>query len=380
MKNKKLYSINLKEMRENARAILTARAQMVAEGVTEYISSNLVEAYSDNPFSTTDKIPYYSRDNVKAILQKVETPNKNDDNYEDNYNNSVHRSEEGVDKLKNSETNKDNVESGGGKNIEVEDGKYDRENAVRLMKDLYFRESEENSVKYIDYSDDSTDDEDEFRNALINAQSLHEVIVISLDDGNELDLDIETINKLLANQELFKRALQSFESISSITAALGVDLPEDDGTHDAQGYMEERENPEVLVDQKYFTESIFDYLESQAPEAILIMNEEMFAESPKDFVTLSESLNEENNPNRIERGRAVMVNRVRGGQLQLRKLVSNAKGYKIVAGSAVRMKPAEIKKRRISAKFASKKRRNMQSRINRQTKLSLRFRARRLDN
>jgi hypothetical protein len=298
-------------------------------------------------------------------------------------NNSVHKSKEGIDKLKNSNTNKDDVKQGGGAQLKVEEPNYNRNSAVRFMKDVYFNESE-GDVSYIDYSDDSTEDEEQFRNALIRAQAMHEVIEIQLDDGNEIDLDVETINKLLASDSLFAAALRSFESLATITTALGIDISDDDGTHDAysESINEEVEDPEELINESHFRNSILEHLESVMPEAIYMMAEDMFMESPKQFVEVAETLEESqgNNRNRIERGRAVMVNRVRGGQLQLKKLVSNAKGYKIVAGSAIRMKPSEIKKRRISGRFASKKRRNMQSRINRQTKLSMRFRARRLDN
>ena len=124
------------------------------------------------------------------------------------------------------------------------------------------------------------------------------------------------------------------------------------------------------------------------PEALLAINEATFNRTPQDISSLVAQMQQsgnkkneqKNNKNRISRGRMAMVNRVRGGKLQMRKLISDSKGYKIVAGSAVRMKPSEIKKRRISARFASKKRRNMQAGINRKTKISIRFRHRRLGN
>ena len=394
MKTTQIYTVNTQELRGSVRARLTERAQFVAEGLKPVIAANLSEAYSDNPMSPNDKIPHYSKEDVRKMLSTWETPNKNDDNYEDNYNNPVHRSKEGVDKLENGDGNAEDV-AGNGSEIEVgennttKDPNFDRANTIRLMKDLYFRESEYGTnTTYIDTTDGDTSDEEAFKNALLKAQTVGEVIELELDDGNTIDLDIETIAKILVTDGIFHKLMDSFTSLESVTSLLGLDIADEDGT--SNGFYESEDpvdDKSVLINGPVFLESVLDYLDSSLPEAFVTVNESMFANSPKSIDDIAEVLAESmdttrspNNRNYIARGRAAMVNRVRGGKLQLRKVVSDSKGYKIVAGVAVRMQPSEIKKRKIGARFASKKRRNVQAGINRKTKISMRLHARRLGN
>lgn len=395
MKTTQIYDVNVKELRGSVHERLTERAQMIAEGLKPIIAakslSNLQEAYTDNPMSSSDKVPHYSKEDVRKMLSTWETPNKNDDHYEDNYNNPVHRSKEGVDKLENGDGHAEDVEGNGSEvdvseNNTTKDPNFDHNNTIRLMKDLYFRESEEGAPTiYLDPSDADTSDEEAFKNALLKAQTVGEVIELELDDGNTIDLDIETISKILATDGIFHKLMDSFTSIESVTSLLGLDIAEDDGT--SAGFYESEqvaEDSDVLINGKVFLESVFDYLDNSLPEAMGTVNESFFVDSPKSFDEVAgailESMSPENNRNYISRGRAAMVNRVRGGKLQLRKVVSDSKGYKVVAGVAVRMQPAEIKKRRIGARFASKKRRNVQAGINRKTKISMRLHARRLGN
>lgn len=393
MKTTQIYTVNTQELRGSVRARLTERAQFVAKGLKSVIATNLTEAYSDNPMSPNDKIPHYSKEDVRKMLSTWETPNENDDYYEDNFNNPVHRSKEGVEKLEKGDGNAKDV-AGNGSEIEVgenntaKDPNFDRANTIRLMKDLYFLESEYGTnTTYIDTTDGDTSDEDAFKNALLKAQTLGEVIELELDDGNTIDLDVETIAKILATDDIFHKLMASFTSLESVTSLLGIDIADEDGT--SNGFYEsedESDDKSVLINGPVFLESVLDYLDSSLPEAFVTVNEAFFAESPKSIdeisATLSEAMDERspNNRNYIARGRAAMVNRVRGGKLQLRKVVSDSKGYKIVAGVAVRMQPSEIKKRRIGARFASKKRRNVQAGINRKTKISMRLHARRLGN
>lgn len=393
MKTTQIYTVNTQELRGSVRARLTERAQFVAKGLKSVIATNLTEAYSDNPMSPNDKIPHYSKEDVRKMLSTWETPNQNDDHYEDNFNNPVHRSKEGVEKLEKGDGNAKDVAGNGsaievGENNTTKDPNFDRANTIRLMKDLYFLESEYGTnTTYIDTTDGDTSDEDAFKNALLKAQTLGEVIELELDDGNTIDLDVETIAKILATDDIFHKLMASFTSLESVTSLLGIDIADEDGT--SNGFYEsedESDDKSVLINGPVFLESVLDYLDSSLPEAFVTVNEAFFAESPKSIdeisATLSEAMDERspNNRNYIARGRAAMVNRVRGGKLQLRKVVSDSKGYKIVAGVAVRMQPSEIKKRRIGARFASKKRRNVQAGINRKTKISMRLHARRLGN
>jgi len=68
------------------------------------------------------------------------------------------------------------------------------------------------------------------------------------------------------------------------------------------------------------------------------------------------------------------VNRVRGGKVQRRKMVSQRPGYRIQAGKLVRMSAAEKRKRHLAQIKAARKRKPMMSRILRKRKLSIRRR------
>ena len=355
MKNTSIYNVSAKQLRESVRTELSERIKYVSENLKPVIGSKLFEAYTDNPTGKGKTEPTYSQDDVKAMLRS--------------------RGEVKQDTtIKNGSTSAPSTEP------DAKCGICDsckREKSLRYMKDLYFRESEDDSgVRFIDYNDDDSADEEEFRSALTQAQAINHVVEIQLDDGNHIDLDAESINKILASDTLFQKTIRSFESLSTICAALGIREPSEDGTHD--DYYGENEN--VLLDKEFFVESVLESLSEKMPAAMYITAEDLFEDDKYVDIVQNITKGDTNNRNRIERGRAVMVNRVRGGQLQLRKLVSNSKGFKITAGAAVRMKPSEIKKRRIGAKFAAKKRKVQQTGINRKTKLSLRFRARRLEN
>lgn len=68
------------------------------------------------------------------------------------------------------------------------------------------------------------------------------------------------------------------------------------------------------------------------------------------------------------------VNRVRGGKIQRRKLVSMRPGYRMQDGKLVRMTSIERRKRHLAQIKAARKRKPMISRILRKRKISLRRR------
>lgn len=68
------------------------------------------------------------------------------------------------------------------------------------------------------------------------------------------------------------------------------------------------------------------------------------------------------------------VNRVRGGQIQRRKMVSQRPGYRMQDGKLVRMSSMEKRKRHLAQMKAARKRKPMMTRILRRRKLSLRRR------
>lgn len=68
------------------------------------------------------------------------------------------------------------------------------------------------------------------------------------------------------------------------------------------------------------------------------------------------------------------VNRVRGGKVQRRKMISQRPGYRIQNGKLVRMSALEKRKRHLAQVRAARKRKPMLNRILRKRKLSLRKR------
>lgn len=68
------------------------------------------------------------------------------------------------------------------------------------------------------------------------------------------------------------------------------------------------------------------------------------------------------------------INRVRGGQIQRRKIISQRPGYRMQDGKLVRMSSMEKRKRHIAQMKAARKRKPMMARILRKRKLSLRRR------
>ena len=365
MKNIEFCEIDKKQLRENARNELYIRAKNVLTGFQKGAFSHLTEAYSDSSFGGEEKAPTYSREEVQKMVQYREEPFADDDLYDTNYNNEFHKPKDKVKPTAESEevTHSESDECQCAKCTAGTDS-----TSLRMMKQLFYTESEEMPINYIDADDFSDTDEEAFRTALMNAQMTTDDIELSLEDGNTVYLNTATINKILASTKLFRGVVNSLDSLQSISDALGVKAPEITDGNDYNEFMESYD-PDILVDKELLHTTVTDYISESLERKLRETLEESFD---------TELLEGMNNRNKVERGRAAIVNRVRGGKLQLKKLVSNSKGYKIDDGSIIRMKPQEIKRRRIGAKFASKKRRNQRANIDRKTKLSLRFRARRL--
>jgi hypothetical protein len=88
--------------------------------------------------------------------------------------------------------------------------------------------------------------------------------------------------------------------------------------------------------------------------------------------------NSNDNTHRRDLGRVAIVDRVRGGKIQIRKLVNETAGYKIVDGTLQKMTPEERRARKRGAKIAVRKRRGEQAKIDRHLHVSLEKREQRL--
>lgn len=95
-------------------------------------------------------------------------------------------------------------------------------------------------------------------------------------------------------------------------------------------------------------------------------------------MTNEENILEADNNHRRDLGRVAIVDRVRGGKIQIRKLVNEVAGYKIVDATLQKMTPEEIRQRKRGAKIAVRKRRGEAAKIDRNLHISLDKREQRL--
>jgi ribosomal protein L5 len=93
---------------------------------------------------------------------------------------------------------------------------------------------------------------------------------------------------------------------------------------------------------------------------------------------INEGIAEAYDKNKKVLGKMAVVNRVRGGKVQLRRAKSNVAGYKIHAGVVSKMTPEETRTRKIAGKIGARKRRAEMSKILRKRMISTRVRTSRL--
>lgn len=77
-------------------------------------------------------------------------------------------------------------------------------------------------------------------------------------------------------------------------------------------------------------------------------------------------------------GRVAIVDRIKGGVVQIRHIVNETAGFKIVDGQLVKMTPEEIRDRKRGARIAVRKRKGEAAQIDRNLHASLRKREVRL--
>lgn len=73
-------------------------------------------------------------------------------------------------------------------------------------------------------------------------------------------------------------------------------------------------------------------------------------------------------------GKLGIVDRIRGGQVQMQRKQSEQAGYKVVRGQVVKMDPEEMRNRKRSARIAARKRRSEMAQILRRRVISMKKR------
>lgn len=76
----------------------------------------------------------------------------------------------------------------------------------------------------------------------------------------------------------------------------------------------------------------------------------------------------------LDEANLAKVNRIRGGKVQRRKLISTRPGYRVQAGKLVRMSSIERRKRHLAQVKAARKRKPMLARILRKRAVSIKRR------
>jgi len=181
----------------------------------------------------------------------------------------------------------------------------------------------------------------------------HNIEVI-LDDGNSVYLDTAALN-MIKQSSKFDKIKHFTSNITEFSDFLKeIYGPAAGEIHEEPDYIETEAQTDSIG------ESVLSQLNKVAAKA------------------MEEALAEAYNPNKKTYGKVDVVNRIKGGKVQLRKKTSNTKGYKIENGNLVRMSPTEMRNRRRAARISSRKRKQEMARILRNRRISMQRRKMRL--
>lgn len=226
---------------------------------------------------------------------------------------------------------------------------------LKLAKAAYFLdESEEiydtvleaydESVPYIviDTSDDSETDTESFIASLHNAAQTDSVIELILDDGSEIDLDLETIRRLIAEPDLVSKLLSNLDSLYDVATVLNIDI-DDSGDTDNED-LEESEIDEITNILNEKAESYIDSLLEDDDIAKLAMAQ----------AAAVRAANNARNTRIV--GKIKKIRRaIRNGKIVTGLERSAKKGWKIVSGKIVKMSFAEKRRRKLAARITVRK-------------------------
>lgn len=346
-KHTKYVDLDNQNMRSATRAYLSEHAKHLLQGMRAEATAAMLEntkiSRLEDRVGVNDTRFLFDRERLEELLTTWEVTTG--PHYDENYNNEYTKPGYSLDEsLSNVETQQFLVEQFG------------------------ITEAEDKPIE-VDVTDEDPTDDNLFIDALKKADEEDTTVQITLDDDSTIDLDQDTIKRLIDDPELVKKSLTCTDNIETFAKALDL------GVIGKDDEVEE----EPLSEGRVLMEHVYNRMSELAPLALYDMSVEILGEAENNLNKLAAKVQlAENDSNKIVRGKVAQVNRIRNGKLELKATKSDVKGYKIKDGQAVRMSPKEVKKRKIGAKFAAKKRAQQASKIARKRAISMKMRDRRL--
>lgn len=226
---------------------------------------------------------------------------------------------------------------------------------LKLAKAAYFLdESEEiydtvleaydESVPHIviDTTDSDETDTEAFIASLHNAAQTNSVIELILDDGSEIDLDLETIKRLIGEPDLVNKLLANLDSLYDVATVLNMDVDEDSEVDNED--LEESEIDEITNILNEKAEDIIDSLFEDTDIARLAMAQ----------AAAVRAANNARNTRIV--GKIKKIRKaIRHGKIVTGLERSAKKGWKIVSGKIVKMSFAEKRRRKLAARITVRK-------------------------
>ena len=196
----------------------------------------------------------------------------------------------------------------------------------------------------IDSTDADDTDTQSFIASLHSAAQTDSVIELVLDDGSEVDLDLDTIRRLIAEPDLVAKLLSNLDSLYDIATVLNIDIDEESDVDNEGEDLEESEVDEVT---DILNEKAESYIES------LFEDDDIAKMAMAQAAAVRASNNTRNT--RIV-GKIKKIRRaIRNGRIVTGLERSVKKGWKIVSGKIVKMSFAEKRHRKLAARITVRK-------------------------
>ena len=209
----------------------------------------------------------------------------------------------------------------------------------------------------------------EYKQLLRNAIKNDLPIELEFDDGDTIELSVDLMNRILECDIFDMYKVMNASSLDEFMQLLSAHIPFYKSITKMIDNLDDDDLQEHVVLQQLQTiaesklqDMIVNLLEMTGVNDIAVADNAVIG-----------SVNRKHFGGKID-----IVNRVRDGKVQLRKRVSNAKGFRIKDGKIVKMTFAEKKKRKVGARIASRKRKVIMARILKKRAKSLLLRQRRL--
>lgn len=195
----------------------------------------------------------------------------------------------------------------------------------------------------IDSTDADETDTQSFIASLHRAAQTDATIELVLDDGSEIDLDLETIRRLIAEPDLVAKLLSNLDSLYDVATVLNIDVDEDSDT-DNEEDLEESEIDEVT---DILNEKAESYIES-------LFEDDDIVKLAMAQAAAVRAVNNARNTRIV--GKIKKIRRaIRNGKIVTGLERSVKKGWKIVSGKIVKMSFAEKRRRKLAARITVRK-------------------------